>query len=286
MDAAKGQGGHDMSIEVNTNRNTGVRQISIKRPDGSKVGTITIHSQSLKKLKKLGYKQRRISTMITQATTSGNARQVLASAKTETVNLRRKLVSGQYNDREVRAAIRHAERMERVAKKRMKHLQQEEYIEKHGGGTWQTGLDEEGREENSQELEASEFAEMSAEEMEELMQELQEEMGELAQEQELELMEMMQTVRTDMDPQELEQLKKKHRADEMRDIVEADMKYLRALFSQLEKERQEAVSAAGDSGVSLQLAGVEIPVQTDGRSAAEVASQAAPSAGGTIDIAL
>ena len=115
-----------MSIEVSTNRNTGVKQITIKRPDGSKVGTITIHSQSLKKLKKLGYKQRRISTMITQATTSGNARQVLASAKTETVNLRRKLASGKYNDREVRAAIRHAERMERVAKKRMKHLQQEE----------------------------------------------------------------------------------------------------------------------------------------------------------------
>ncbi len=81
--------------------------------------------------------------MITQATTSGNARQVLASAKTETVNLRRKLASGKYNDREVRAAIRHAERMERVAKKRMKHLQQEEYIEKHGGGTWQNFLDEE-----------------------------------------------------------------------------------------------------------------------------------------------
>ena len=52
-----------MSIEVNTNRNTGVRQVTIKRQDGSKVGTITIHSQSLKKLKKLGYKQRRISSM-------------------------------------------------------------------------------------------------------------------------------------------------------------------------------------------------------------------------------
>ena len=64
---------------------------------------------------------------------------------------------------------------------------------------------------------------MSAEELEELMQELQEEMGELAQEQELELMEMIQTVNTDMDPQELEQLKKKHRADEMREIVEADI---------------------------------------------------------------
>ncbi len=273
-----------MSIEVNTNRNTGVRQISIKRPDGSKVGTITIHSQSLKKLKKLGYKQRRISTMITQATTSGNARQVLASAKTETVNLRRKLVSGQYNDREVRAAIRHAERMERVAKKRMKNLQQEEYIEKHGGGTWQADFDEEGREEGSGELEGLEFAELDAEEMKQLMQELQEEMEQLAQENEME--ELMQTVYPDMDPAELERLKKKHRADEMREIVEADMKYLRALFSQWEKERQEAVSSISDSGVSLQLAGVEIPVQTDGRTAAEVVSQGTSPAGGAVDISL
>lgn len=281
-----------MSIEVNTNRNTGVKQITIKRPDGSKVGTITIHSQSLKKLKKVGYKQRRISTMITQATTSGNARQVLASAKTETVNLRRKLASGQYNDREVRAAIRHAERMERVAKKRMKNLQQEEYIEKHGGGAWQIGIDGEDREEDGGEMEMLDFAELNEEEMRQireeleeemaqLMEELQEEMAQLAQENEME--EMVQTAYVDMDPAELEQLKKKHRADEMREIVEADMKYLRALFSQMEKERQDS---SNDSGVSLQLAGVEIPVQVDTRTAAEVASQAAPPAGGTVDVSL
>lgn len=269
-----------MSLEVTTNRNTGVRKITLRNHDGSSVGTITIHSSSYKKLKKLGYKQRRISTMITQAKTSGNARQVLASAKTETVNLRRKLASGKYNEREVRAAIRHAERMERIAKKRMKHLMQEEEIEKHGGGTWQMGIEEEEGKENGQEMEGIDLRQLSAEEMEELMQELQEEMEELAQENDLE--ELSQAVRLDMDPEELEQLKKKHRADEMREIVEADMKYLRALFSQMEREKQEA---SNDSGVSLQLAGVEIPVQVDGRSAAEVAS--APAAeGGTIDVAL
>lgn len=275
-----------MSIEVSTNRNTGVRRITLKNHDGSSVGTITIHSSSLKKLKKLSYKQRRISTMITQAKTSGNARQVLASAKTETVNLRRKLASGKYNDREVRAAIRHAERMERVAKKRMKHLQQEEYIEKHGGGTWQPGFDEEEMQKQGQETEGIDIAQMSAEEMEELMQELQQEMEELSMEQEME--EMIQTAQLDLDPAELEQLKKKHRADEMREIAEADMKYLRALFSQLEKERQEASApSSNNNAVSLQLSGVEIPVQVDGRSAAEVASTgAAMVEGGTIDVSL
>lgn len=271
-----------MSIEVNTNRNTGVRQITIKKPDGSKVGTITIHSSSLKKLKKLSYKQRRISTMITQAKTSTNAKQVVASAKTETVNLRRKLASGKYNDREVRAAIRHAERMERIAKKRMKHLMQEEEIEKRGGGTWQPGLDEEESQEWSWE-EGIDIAELSAEEMEELMQELQQEMEELAMENEMEL---MQSVQVDMDPAELEQLKKKHRADEMREIAEADMKYLKALFSQLERERQEAAALSKESGVALQLSGVEIPVQVGSRSAAEVASSAPVAQGGNIDVSL
>ena len=148
-------------------------------------------------------------------------------------------------------------------------------------------MDEEDRSKEGQELDAAEFAEMSAEEMEQLMEELQEEMEQLAQEQELEMLELMQTARTDMDPAELERLKKKHRADEMREIVEADMKYLRALFNQLERERQDAASLGSDNGVALQLAGVEIPVQVDTRSAAEVASAGAPpAAGGTIDMAL
>ena len=65
------------------------------------------------------------------------------------------------------------------------------------------------------------------------------------------------------------------------------MKYLRALFNQLERERQDAASLGSDNGVALQLAGVEIPVQVDTRSAAEVASAGAPpAAGGTIDMAL
>ena len=170
-----------------------------------------------------------------------------------------------------------------MAKKRMKHLMQEEEIEKRRGGIWQQGLDEEESREWNWETEGADFAELSAEEMEQLMQELQEEMEELAMENEMEL---MQSVRLDMDPEELEQLKKKHRADEMREIVEADMKYLKALFSQLEKERQEAASFSKDSGVSLQLSGVEIPVQVDGRSAAEVASAAPVAQGGNVDVSL
>ncbi len=268
-----------MSIEVNTNRHTGVRRVTIKRHDGSSVGTITIHSSSLKKTKKLQYKFKRISTQIIQAKTSGSARQVLTRAKGETVNLRRKVYTGDYDSNELRRAIRHAEQMERIAKKRMKHLQQEESLEK-GNPDCQNMLDKEELEESFKEM-TEDFPELDAEEIKQLLQELQEKLAQLEQENSLE--ELTQSIYADMDPAQLEQLKKKHRAQEMREIAEADMKYLKALFDQMERDRQES-----SSGVSLQLSGVEIPVQIDERSAAEVASAAMPAVteGGNFDISV
>ena len=269
-----------MAIEVNTNRYTGVRKITIKNHDGSTAGTITIHDSKLKKQKKLQYKFKRISTQIIQAKTSGNARQVLTRAKGETVSLRRKVYTGDYDRTELRRAIRHAEQMERIAKKRMKHLQQEENLEK-GNSGMQAMFDEESLEESFKDM-AENFPEMSKEEIQQLLQELQEELAQLEQESGLEELELTQTVPSDMDPAQLEQLKKKHRAEELREIAEADMKYLKALFNQLEREQQEA-----SSGVSLELSGVDIPIQIDERSAAEVASSMPMLAeGGNIDVSV
>lgn len=269
---------------ISMNRNSGVKQMTIKNKDGSTAGTITIHSPGQKKTKKLSYRFRRISNRIIQAKTSGSARQVLTSAKGETVSLRRKLVSGKYDANEVRRAIVHAERMERIAKKRMKHLQQEESIEKQNG-SGPAGFDEEILEEDGEDLEGLEFAELDLEEIKELMQEIQEEMEQLAQDNSLD--ELVQAMQTDMDPEELEQLKKKHRAEEMREIAEADLKYLKALFDQLERERQESASPSSGN-VSLELSGVQIPVQIDERSAAEVVASGTSAAaqGGNIDVSV
>lgn len=277
-----------MSLEVNTNRNTGVRTITLKNHDGSTAGTITIRNSNLKKKKRLQYGFKRISTQIMQAKTSGNARQVLTRAKGETVSLRRKRITGDYNTVEVQRAIRHAERMERIARKRMKHLQQEEDIEKHNNRFQQGVLDSEQSEEDLTAWEEQDCTGLDAEEIKALIQELQEELEALEQENGLE--ELTQTMQTDMDPAQLEQLKKKHRAEEMREIAEADMKYLKALFDQIQKERQEGSSSSSSSsrGVSLELSGMEVPVQIDDRSAAQVAAESleAPTAGGTVDISV
>jgi len=273
-----------MSIGISTKRSSAVKSFTIKNRDGSTAGTITIRRSTPKKTKKLQYRFKQISTQIKQARTSGNAREVLTRAKGETVNLRRKLRTGDYNSLEVRRAIRHAEQMERIAKKRMKHLQQEEKIEKSGDGTWQTGFDEEDLEESLKNTDGQDYAKLDLEEIKQLMQELQEELEQLEQDNSLE--ELAQTIQTDMDPAELEQLKKKHRAEEMREITEADMKYLKALFDQLQKEQQDSLSSIG--GAVLELSSVDIPVQIDERSAAEVASASlpAPTEGGTIDISI
>ena len=75
----------------------------------------------------------------------------------------------------------------------------------------------------------------------------------------------------------------------MREIMEADMKYLKAVFDKLAKEKQEnasggagsigdnSLSYMNDSGVALELGGADIPVQMSPADAAALVE------GGTID---
>ena len=115
--------------------------------------------------------------------------------------------------------------------------------------------------------------------MEEYEQLMRETMQELAQETSMEeLADEFAGAVYDMSPEDLEQLKKKHRSDEMREIADADMKYLRAMFNKLERERQALSSASSSgsgsvpssgssaayepAGVSLELSGLDMPVET------------------------
>ncbi|MCM1536994.1 MAG: hypothetical protein NC254_01205 [bacterium] len=92
------------------------------------------------------------------------------------------------------------------------------------------------------------------------------------------------------EPEEFAAKKKKHRSDVMRDIVEADMKYLKAFFDRLQKEKQSAAGGFGNSGsssgigysnvsagVSLELNGASVPVKTQ---------VPAPPEGGSVDVAI
>ncbi|MBD5449944.1 MAG: DUF4175 domain-containing protein [Lachnospiraceae bacterium] len=281
-----------MSMMIGTGTSD-VTRIEMYNRDGSYAGTMTIskprksttsssgtRSVSMagkKKRKKLQYNFKRLSNQIMRTKTSINAKQLTTKAKFQIADLRMKLISGDYDYVEIHNALTHAEKIARVAKKRLKNLQEEENIEKTG----RQGLTdpEEMKTEKEEDDEIIDTSSMSKEELEQLAKELQEEMEKI--EKELEeaiksqddlMEEFVQGSNRQMEPHDLEMLKKKHRADEMRDIMKADMEYLRALFDKLSKEKEagpsglgndssDSSSDSGSAGVSLQIGGIDIPVQ-------------------------
>lgn len=291
-----GQGGimygaTEKKVIKNGNRVT-TRTI-LRRADGSYAGSISVTKSAPKKTKRLNYNFKEISAMILQTKTSGSARQVAGRARGKVALLKQRLKCGEYDDKELEAAIIHAEKMERIARKRMRHLQEEE-MAKRGGpcfGELEEECDdiqpeEEAEQEEELELDRKQQDAMLQKRQQEIQQEMQQMMREMEQAQrefEQEMSELSDLdelsdalgggVARDMDPEDLDALKKKHRLDEQREIMEADMAYLKVLFNKLAQEKQQGSSSAsgssggsgsydGGSGVSLELGGMEMPVET------------------------
>lgn len=74
------------------------------------------------------YNFKNISGQLARAKTSLNAKQVASKARREVVKLKQKLISGKYDEEELQVAIDHAKAMERVAKKKARHLEEEELV--------------------------------------------------------------------------------------------------------------------------------------------------------------
>lgn len=273
-------------------RDTAVRTITLRNRDGSAAGTISVSksnkNQNKKKLKRLSYNFKGMSAVILRAKTSGSARQAVTKTRVATAMLRKKLRCGEYDDEELKMAIIHAEQMVKIAKKRMKHLQEEERLKK--GGFCEAEMEEyEDSDLEYPELTGDE--EIDVEELKRLMEEMQQLQEEMTESEDFGgLEELSEVLRADMDPEDLELLKKKHRADELREIAEADMKYLKAFFNKLEKEKQAAMSSSGGNGsgdssgnydgggVSLELAGMAQPMS--------VSDVPAPVSGGSLDVTI
>lgn len=231
-----------------------------------------------RKKKKLNYNYKKISRQITMNNTSTGARRVITKAREEVVSLLRKQMSGKYDETDIRHAIIHARKMERVARRKKKHLEEEEKAKATGKGLVEQGAGS-GEDEQMKKLEES-MENLKDEELER-MQELMEEYEKLMQELEETggvgdiMKEYMGASVQEMSPEEVDELRKKHRADEMKDIVEADMKYLKAMFNKLAREKQAGIQQAfqqeTNPAVSLELQGVDIPVSAEtGQSAAEL----------------
>lgn len=271
--------------------NSNVVRIELKKPDGTSAGSISFTKPSLKKKKRLQYNFKAISAQIMQAKTSGGASQVASKARRQIAVLQRNVKSGEFDEDEIKNAIAHAKSLERIARKRAKHLRQEETL-RQDGNPYLSEMEEKVNDLALEGMDLEELLNLSEEELKQLMRELEEAMQDLekdaADSQVIDRSESLdEIVQENLDTLDLEQLKRKHRADELREIMEADMKYLKALFNKLAKEKQNAASGSPGSnenfgsadslsGVMLQLSGVDTHVP-----AAEIA---APVSGGNMDL--
>lgn len=85
-----------------------------------------------KKRKKLNYNSREISVQLMRVSHSRGVSQVLASARARVAYLSRCASSGNYDEKEVRAALAHAKRMVKCASKKLHNMEKEELLKSRG----------------------------------------------------------------------------------------------------------------------------------------------------------
>ncbi len=251
----------------------GIRSVSFRETEkGLEVRVHKSKSSSSGKLKKrLPYNFKQLSRQISQAKTSDSARSLVSKMQAKLSWLYKKLKTGEYSEREVSAAIIHAAAMERIAKRKVKHLEEEEAAE-NGGGIGSAGEDEEiyGKDELKESM--KENQEISDEMMRKMMEEIEELEKELAEDTLSEMQDMLSCAPGDMrsihsakqnsgwmrrpaddewrgqyilSEEEIDELKRKHRNSEEKQLTKADLRYLKALFDGLEQEKRQLASGIG-----------------------------------------
>ena len=195
--------------------------------------------------KRLPYNFKQMSKQIQQAKTANAARPLATKMRTKLSWLYKQLRNGDYGSGEVFAAIIHAASMERIAKRKLRHLEEEEAAENGNGAVANAPGEEEeipGKDEMQEAIEENE--EITEEMMQEMMEEIEELEEELASEALSEMQDMLSFSGRDMTEEEIKEMKRKHREDEEKQLTRADLKYLKALFDRLEQEKRSVSSAA------------------------------------------
>ncbi len=208
----------------------GTASISVKKKSDSSKKRVSQNRNKIRK-KPLNYNPREISNQILRAVKTESARFVLTRAKTKLGVLKRCIGTGQYEERELLAAVAHAQRMVNCARLKVKNLKEEE----------QKGHENEEEKANNQQRKKNEVKRRVSQKEQELK-------SKMAQEK-------MQLLRKEkMNQQELIRRKKMHRSQELTKIQEADMKYLK-------DKTNNNPTQTNYSGVSLELSGTAMGLQ-------------------------
>ena len=261
---------------------------SAKMAEAVRAGRVNAQDKQTQ-VKQLRYSYKAVSAQILRSKTSAAAKQAVGKAMREVVRLKRLRQSGEYDEEELQSAILHAQAMERAAKKKAAHLQQEEMIEACSDEDSPAAVPEEeknasvdsdGQNEAEQEdvIREPERQEMNRQQMEELVIQMAEKYQINAGKEELQMLtesmdelwssmqELLEetgfedlaestfggTVRK-MAPEDLKLLKLKHRTAELKEMTKADCEYLKAQFERLAQKNPVHAPALSmpDMGTAL-----------------------------------
>ena len=249
--------------------------------------------------KPLHYNSKEVEIKIRQARTSLGAGQALITAKRKVVQIKAKISANEGDAEEMQLALTHARRMEMVARKKKHHLELEEMAQiTQKRNERQDSLEEAATEMKNAMVSAeeekiskqeeeifdarqeqiaeaaqqiaesmSEYREQTSEMTDEMLAELNEMISEFGEEELKELeeaMEMLETLEVidpHMSKEDLEELKKKHRASEEKAMLKADMDYLKGMIKhQMHTSALTSGMSTVNTSVSGQcFAGVSIP---------------------------
>ncbi|MBO4267559.1 MAG: hypothetical protein J5910_10280 [Lachnospiraceae bacterium] len=252
----------------------------------SVVDSMQLYSQNLKKQrtkasntmlekKKYKYSFKRISSKIISSKTSTAARQVISQARREIQKLKDARRTGKYDNDEIDAAIDHAKAMERIARKKARHLEEEELAKRSSSGVSESVTaaadasedkdpvakeidrlrkdigDVKKNAENEEYIESEEITNSMIEDICKGMEEMLDQIEELN-----DLMDELVSDPANMDPEDIKASEMKHRIKEMKEITKADADYLKAVFEHYEAEKTAdtgAVTQSPEGSVDIAL---------------------------------
>ena len=290
-------------------QNNDIDSIFTKDPFADMLGTTkTSEDKDKDKLKKpYTYSYKEVSNKIARAKNSNAAAQAMLSAKRKVLEVRRKIANGEGDAEELQFALTHATRMEMVARKKKHHLEQEEMVEitrkrderldqiKEAAENIKDAIIEEqenkvseAEDEIFEEREAmieeaqEELEEKNEEVTDEMMAEMNEEISELGEEmleqleETMEMLEELEMLDPHMDEEQLDKVKKKHRASEDKALMKADMDYLKSMVKH-QMDQMGSSKGLSFGGGSSAFSGASFSAAVGTEVSAPAAEVAAPS---------
>ena len=309
-----------MLRDLENNKKNKENQFSIYSKDGKMKEiwemTKTYDKDKPKIKKRLNYNYKEVSNRILRAKNSLTAGQAMLLAKRKVIEIKRKMANNDGDSDELRLALTHATRMEMAARKKKHNIEQEEMVEAVRkrdermekledaasdiyGQIVQEKEDEisasedeifEAREEAYEQIH-EELKEEQEEITEEMMAKLNEKIAKLGEEalrqmeEAMEMLEDMEILNPHMSEEELEKVKRRHRAAEERAILKADMDYLKDTIKH-QLAQSSFGTGSGNTG-SLDFGSGSVGASADfgtGSASVETASFAPAAAEVSIDV--